>query len=199
MNYPCLQSRWCNLDKQQMQYVNTIAFIVRDVKRVPRGVTKLLDHLYLSSFEDATDVKNLETLGITHIVNTVDEYYENCRTKREFYGPNYEYMGFTSDDDESYPIMKHFKEVYAFIEDAKRKGGKCLIHCISGINRSGCLATAYVMLDQNIGPITASCRVFEERGMVLSNTGFIERLVKFAAEKELLEKDKDKILSRFKC
>ena len=135
--------------------------------------------------------------GITHVVNTVDQLYENCRTGKEFYGPDIEYLGFTSHDSESYDIMKHFDEVYKFIEDARTKGGKCFIHCIAGINRSGCLTTAYVMLDQNIGPISAARKVWEQRGVLLSNNGFIERLVKFSVDRNMLELDKDNRMSRF--
>ena len=68
---------------------------------------------------------------------------------------------------------------------------------MAGINRSGCLATAYVMLDQNMGPITAAQFVWEKRGCLLSNNGFIERLVKFAIDKHMLDLDQDKLISRF--
>ncbi|XP_066916315.1 dual specificity protein phosphatase 22-like [Clytia hemisphaerica] len=186
------------LTKEQVKYVKTIAYYVQDLKHLPRGMTKVLDHLYLGDWEDATNVEKLKETGITHIINTVDELYENCRTKKEFYGPDIEYMGFTSLDDESYDIMKHFEEVHKFIESAKASGGKCFIHCMAGINRSGCLATAHVMLDQNMGPITAARFIFEKRGMLLSNSGFVERLVNFAVDRELLELDKDNLLSPFK-
>ena len=127
----------------------------------------------------------------------MDELYENCRTKKEFYGPDIEYLGFTSEDDEKYDIMKHFEQVHKFIESAKQSGGKCFIHCMAGINRSGCLATAHVMLDQDMGPITAARFVWEKRGVLLSNNGFIERLVKFAIDRNMLELDKDNLLSPF--
>lgn len=200
MDYPLLRSRWCHLNKTQMQYASTIAFIVQDPKGLanPRKMCKILNHLYLGSFEDATDVKTLSKEEITHIINTVDNYYENCQTKGEFYGSEFKYLGFTSDDHESYPIMNHFQQCYDFIEDARQKGGKCFIHCIAGINRSGCLATAYVMIHHNIGPISAAKLVFEARGTILSNDGFIERLVKLAVDRDLLEKDVDKLVSRFK-
>ena len=54
------------------------------------------------------------------------------------------------------------------------------------------------MVYKNIGPISAAQYVFSARGMLLSNEGFIERLVKFASEKDLLELDKDKIIKCFK-
>jgi len=192
-----MRSRYCNLSKIQMQYANTINKIVADVKFVPRKMTKILDHLYLGDFEDATDLKELEKHGITHILNTVHDYYENCKTGAEFYGDQYKYHGFTSDDDERYPIMNHFKESYDFIESARSTNGKCLIHCMAGINRSGCLATAYYMLHKNTGPISAAQHIFDSRGMLLSNSGFIERLVNFAVEQGLLELDQNKIIRKY--
>lgn len=190
-------SRFCGLDKTQLQYVNTISYIVADISHIPKKMTKITDFLYLGNFEDSTDVKTLKEEGITHILNTVDALYQNTRTGQGFYGPDFIYHGFTSQDEESYPIMQHFRETFDFIESAQKADGKCLIHCIAGINRSGCLAVAYLMASQNIGPISAVKIVFQKRGMLLSNTGFIERLVKFAVDRDLLFLDKEQLLNRF--
>ena len=194
---PILRTRFCNLDKIQMQYVNTIAAIVFDIIRLPRKMSKITDYLYLGSFDDAENIEQLKAAGITHVLNTVENCFENCKTGAEFYGNEYKYMGFTSEDIESYPILQHFDEVYKFIESARKANGKCLIHCMAGINRSGCLAVAYIMVTQNIGPISATKIVFNARGMILSNQGFIERLVKFAVDKNLLVKDNDQLMKHW--
>ena len=64
---------------------------------------------------------------------------------------------------------------------------------MAGINRSGCLATAYYMVYKGIGPVSAVKHIHDARGMLLSNEKFIERLVKFASGRNLLELDKDKL------
>ena len=89
-------------------------------------------------------------------------------------------------------------EVYNFIETARENNSKCLIHCMAGINRSGCLAAAYYMVFKGIGPISAVEHILQARERLLSNDGFIERLVRFASERNLLVLDKDKITGSFK-
>ena len=91
--------------------------------------------------------------------------------------------------------MKHFDEVYNFIELARQSGGKCLIHCMAGMNRSGALAVAYVMVHLDVGPVTATRIVYKARKTLLSNEAFIRRLVKLSCEKNLLAKDMDEIVN----
>ena len=82
---------------------------------------------------------------------------------------------------------------FQFIELARLAGGKCLIHCMAGINRSGALAVAYVMVHLDVGPVTATRIVFSARKPVLTNEGFVRSLVTFADEKKYLEKDLEEI------
>ena len=192
------RSRICNLDAVQMEYVYQIARIVSEPNTnrnmfstfLKRNMSQILDHLYLGSFDDAVDIKKLKNAGITHIVNTVETTNE-CRTGPYFYGEEFSYIGFTSQDEDRYPILKHFDETYEFIESCRKSNGKCLIHCMAGINRSGSLAVAYVMVLKGIGPLSATQLVFDRRGILLTNDGFKERLVKFALEKDLLGKDEE--------
>ena len=152
-------------------------------------MSKILDHLYLGSYKDALDIEALKMTGVTHILNTVDEPDPARRvysTRPEYYGPDFKYHSFTSHDDNTYPIMDHFEECWEFVEDARRCGGRCLIHCMVGVNRSGVLAVAYVMVHLNIDLVTAVKVVHGARGALLSNSTFVERLVRFAAKRNSL-------------
>ena len=152
-------------------------------------LTQLLDHLYLGAEDDATNVKNLKELGITHIINCAESY---IATGEDFYGKEIKYMGFEGEDDDDYDILQHFEVVTSFIDEARLAGGKVLIHCIMGINRSGALALAYIMMLRNIGPLSAAKVAKEKRkGVLVTNHGFQKRLIQFAQNKGLLEKDKD--------
>ena len=88
-------------------------------------------------------------------------------------------------------VMKHFDETYEFIESCRKANGKCLIHCMAGINRSGSLTVGYVMMLNGMGPLSATKLVFDKRGILLTNDGFKEMLVKFAVERDLLDKDRE--------
>ena len=85
--------------------------------------------------------------------------------------------------------MQHFDVAFDVIEDARKSGGRALIHCIMGVNRSGALAVAYTMVHRQCGPITAAIFVREKRRMLLSNEDFQEQLVEFARQRNLLQLD----------
>ena len=111
-----MRTRVCDLDKIQMQYANAIYQICSDVFRVPRGMTKICEHLYLGNFEDALNVEKLNKVGMTYIINTVealfdDKMLDTLRTGKEFYGDQVRYLGFYSEDEERNPILQHFEEV----------------------------------------------------------------------------------------
>ena len=97
------------------------------------------------------------------------------------------YLQINADDEEDYPILpRHFSEASAFIRCARDGGGRCLIHCQAGINRSGCLAVAALMSTQQVPLLEAVHRVKEKRGVLLTNTGFQAQLVAFARRNGLL-------------
>jgi protein-tyrosine phosphatase len=162
---------------------------------IKSSLTMLDDHLYIGG-QSAMNLSMLKKYKITHIINTV----ENNKDMHQVYASeasqiadedsnNLKYLRFSADDDENYPIMDHFQDVFEFIENAYKEGGRCLIHCIMGINRSGVLATAYMMIKNNIGPFAAVKRVQRKRGRLLTNNAFISKLLIFAKTRGYLEKD----------
>ena len=162
---------------------------------MPRSTTQLDDGLYLGSLEDARDLEILRYKNITCIINTAESSYEDDESHTQpLYDETFKYMGFDAKDAEGYPIMTHFDDIHRFIEDANKNNQKCLIHCMRGVNRSGVLATAYIMVKNKIGPITATQIVYKKRGMLLSNCTFISQLLLYAKENEFLELDKDHVL-----
>ena len=185
-------SRQITLDETEKQYVEKIQTICED-SRAPREMKKNCDHLYLGNVENARQIVALKENSVTYIINTVHEENGFMKTGIQFYGEEFKYLGFYSEDNGTYPILRHFDEVFKFIEKARENHSKCLIHCMAGINRSGCLATAYYMVYKGVGPISAVKHVHGARGMLLSNKTFIERLVKFASGRNLLEVDKDEL------
>ena len=177
-------------DKEEAPYVAHMRTVLPFSFRFPHEPTRILDHLFLGSEQDATNVKQLKELGITHVINCAAAY---CFTGANMYSSNVKYLEFEADDDCDYNIMQHFPQAYACIEDARKTGGKALIHCVVGINRSGALAVAYLMVHQKIGPISAATFIRKLRSNLLSNDGFQRQIISFAREKELLQLDADKL------
>ena len=174
--------------------INTIIHSPDDFY-VPSHATMLDDCLYLGSIEDARNVDLLKSHNITYIINTVDDETSlSPEETKSLYDDSFKYMGFSSEDAMEYPIMDHFEETHAFIEKARENNAKCLIHCMRGVNRSGVLATAHIMVKNNLGPITAAQIVYKKRGMLLTNPSFVSQLLFYAKENQHLDLDKNHVL-----
>ena len=172
-----------------MAYVKKLRFIMnRGPYCYPNTMTKIFDFLYLGGEDDARDKNQLQLNGITHVINCAEFY---CQTGPAFYRDAIQkYIGFEAEDDDDYDILQHFDDVHKVIEDARLSGGKALIHCLMGVNRSGALAVAYAMVYKQWGPITAAKYVKNARKMLLTNEEFQSQLVQFARSKDLLHLEK---------
>lgn len=170
-------------------YIAKLQTMLAFTPRWPSGPSQITDFLYLGSEDDAVNVNHLRDLGVTHVINCAAGY---CVTNQEFYG-DIKYLGFEGEDDDCYNMLQHFDEAFKFIEDARSSGGKVLIHCLMGINRSGIITCAYCMLHKNLGPISAARFVKKNRSMLLTNESFQRQLVTFAREKGLLHHDRDQL------
>ena len=177
---------------EEAPYVAKLRALLTMSLNFPRGPSKILDHLYLGSQAEATNLQMLRELGITHIINCAEGY---INTGPSFYGDGFEYLGFDAEDDWDYDIMQHFDPVYQFIEDARTSGGKVLIHCIMGVNRSGALTVSYLMVHKHMGPISATKLVKKARSLILSNESFQRQVVAFARKHKLLALDQGELSS----
>ena len=195
-------------DPELVPYFNAINSVIHspDDFYIPCHATKLDDCLYLGSIEDAKNVDLLKQNNITYIINTVDDdaksdtksddtsHSEDTKSENPMYDDSFKYMGFSSEDAMEYPIMDHFEDTHAFIEKARENNAKCLIHCMRGVNRSGALATAHIMVKNKIGPITATQIVYKKRGMLLTNPSFVSDLLRYARDNQYLDLDKNHVL-----
>jgi hypothetical protein len=184
------------MEKQFQEEINEAPYVAKMKSmlamsyRFPACASQVFEHLYLGAEEDASNIGLLDRLGITHVINCAATY---INTGPNFYGSSQKYMEFHAEDDDDYNILQHFNAVYDFIEEARQTGGKVLIHCIMGINRSGALTVAYCMVHKNMGPISAARFVQKQRSMVLSNEGFQQQIIIFARQRGLLDQDRDEI------
>ena len=142
---------------------------------------EILPHLLLGDKRAANDLTTIDAFGVTHILNMAGK---SGRT--EHVGSRC-YLKIDADDEEGYPIVRrHLDEATAFIQRARSEGGRVLVHCQAGINRSGVIATAELMLSEQLPVIEAVRRVKAARGVLLSNHSFQAQLVALARERGLL-------------
>ena len=138
----------------------SIEEIARRQQQLP---CEILPHLFLSDAKGARDIGRLQELGITRVLNAAgpaargpaDDYTAAGITVKEF----------DAEDESGYPMLKtHLQASREFVEDARRKGGKVVIHCVAGINRSGVLVAAELMLFKRIPVLEAVAHCRRQRG-----------------------------------
>ena len=159
--------------------------------RYSRGPAEVCDRIFIGNKFNAHDMKLLRRLRITHVLNCAAKppseggfglsspYEDACRIT---------YMAFEAHDNEAYPILMHYRASKRFIDDALRNGGRVLVHCELGINRSGAICTAYMIETERLPLLTAIRRIKDDRPTVLVNEGFQRQLYNFAKERGLVKK-----------
>ena len=145
---------------------------------------QLASWLLLSDAETARKAAVLRSNGITHVLNAASAS-ESSAAAASSAGAAYKQLD--AEDHEHYPILtKHWNAAWEFMSAARAASGRVLVHCQGGVNRSGCLVAAALMMDERISVVEAVQRCKLARGTVLLNAGFRRALVRFAASEGLL-------------
>lgn len=96
-------------------------------------------NLFIGGYWPSLDFKKLKEIGITAIVNLMDENVYDPRP----YGFDYLYRGFV---DDWFVPHEYIEDIFKFVDDhLKGKNGKVLIHCARGVSRSGGIIVAWLL------------------------------------------------------
>ena len=178
------------LEGEERHYFKKMKDILEDFpnKGPPSVPSQLLPHLYIGSLRNAEDFNLLERLNISHVLNvagtrtfdlTKSPYPKEVGVK--------EYLMIPAEDHDSYNIVQHFFEANAFINRAKRTGGKALVHCNLGVNRCGALCAAYLLIEERLPLLEVVTFLKRKRAVVLCNKGFRRQLLRYALARGLIE------------
>ncbi|EDQ87676.1 uncharacterized protein MONBRDRAFT_33235 [Monosiga brevicollis MX1] len=149
------------------------------------GPADILPQLCLGDASHALDVEQLRRAGVSGVVNCAESATLSSRSD---YPAEWEYLGFDAQDHSHYDMLgNHFEQVAAFIDAAAAAKRKVLIHCQAGVNRSAMIVVAYYMLSTHTPLLAALDHCARQRPCILRNVGFIEQLVVFAHEHNLLD------------
>ncbi|KAF9114249.1 hypothetical protein BGX30_006665, partial [Mortierella sp. GBA39] len=166
----------------------------------------VLPHLYLGAEHNATDVKVLSRLGITAVLNVAVEITQQEQqqqqqqqqqllplptARRPIIGGNgdrvvldphsgnsihYKSLSWTHHQRN---LRSEFPQAFDYIEEAKTRGGKVLVHCQLGVSRSASLVIAYVMKTLHMG-LTDAYELVKARSAVISpNMSLMYQLSEF--------------------
>ena len=157
-----------------------------DDAQPPKLPVELLPHLVYGDRKCAADHSRLRELGVTHVLNCAGAAGDVRRDGAALDGVSY--LTLEADDEEGYPmIRRHLGAARAHIRAAEAGGGRCLVHCVAGVNRSGVLCAAEYMLRARVPVLEAVARCRRARGRAfLWNESFQEQLVVLAREEGLL-------------
>lgn len=132
--------------------------------------SQIFNWLYLGSYRNACDVKDLQNLKINYILNCAIE----CENKN--LPSDIKVFHAKINDYPYFQISSYFEKTNSFINKAKLSGGNILIHCQLGISRSTTCLIAYMIKHLGYTTLSALQHIKRKRPQVMPNFGFIHQL-----------------------
>ena len=150
---------------------------------------EILPWLFLSDEESAQNIKLIKSLGVTHVLSLNGTTAHQCRWSTELYHTaGIIHKRIHAVDEEGYEMIhNHWNECCDFLEQVRAsENAKIILHCVSGINRSGVIACAAMMIFEQVTVIPAVEFCLEKRKTLLWNKSFQRQLCSLAAQHDLL-------------
>ena len=178
---------------------------VNSSARPPSAPVEMAENVFMGSQKHAEDFKLLRRYGITHIVNCAGSKLVNCAQNQDQRVSNTLYpeesgisecLIIGAVDHEDYDIGTHFDKAIDFLNSVEKKGGRTLVHCNLGVNRSGAVMAAYLMVRKKMSLLSVIDYIKQKRSVALSNRGFRKQLISFAKKRGLLESSEIKKTSK---
>jgi hypothetical protein len=141
--------------------------------------------LFVGSGAHAADLKVIEKLGITAVLNCAPSVCKDPVTVYKHRG--IAYAAVDAQDDRNFPLLERcLPKATAFIAEMHAEGRSVLVHCMAGVNRSATLAVAYLLVSdkQNVFELFAACSA--ARPSILQNPSFQLQLCTLAHRHGLL-------------
>ena len=134
----------------------------------------ILPHLYLGCRKIASSLPNLLECGITRILNctsSVPNKFEHL--------DRFAYHQIAVEDSHDVNMIARLPEAFAFIEEARVRGEKVLVHCNAGISRSATVIIGYLMTYYAHTVDTAFEFVKQRKSNISPNFSFMGQLVEY--------------------
>eukprot|EP01006_Ploeotia_vitrea_P043776 TRINITY_DN66777_c1_g7_i1.p1 TRINITY_DN66777_c1_g7~~TRINITY_DN66777_c1_g7_i1.p1 ORF type:complete len:173 (+),score=21.78 TRINITY_DN66777_c1_g7_i1:57-575(+) len=89
------------------------------------------------------------------------------------------YTQLEADDTPDFDMASLYPAAEEFISNARKAGGKVIVHCRVGTNRSVFLVLAYLVAHEGLDLLEAAAHIKKQRHGILANLGFRRQLVQF--------------------
>ena len=133
----------------------------------------ILKWMFLGTFKNANNIEEIRILGIKYILNCAIEIKPKNLPK------DIKYCQLNISDSSSSDITKYFEPAFSFIELARKKNQKILIHCKLGVSRSPTILIGYLIKYMGYSTKLALDFLKSKRSQVHPNSGFISQLYSF--------------------
>ncbi|XP_038072484.1 dual specificity protein phosphatase 10-like [Patiria miniata] len=143
-------------------------------KEIDIPATQLLTFLYVGNEKDAADLEFLQQERIGNVLNVTQSV--PCFHQET---SNINYKRISVRDNCLANLKRHFEEAFVFIEAARRRHEKVLIHCSGGISRSSTVAIAYIMRYRGMAMSKAYNLVKSRRTIINPNLNFVGQLAAY--------------------
>ena len=140
---------------------------MEEVSRSRGEIQKIREGLFITSFFAATKIEKLREKKIDCIL--VCGSFLNEKFPNEFV-----YKTIEIGDNTNSPLLDHLGEAIRFIEEHRGNGKNVLLHCASGISRSGSFLIGYLMYKEKKDYDEVLKDVVEKREVIAPNPGFEE-------------------------
>ncbi|XP_066459943.1 protein phosphatase Slingshot homolog 1 isoform X2 [Eleutherodactylus coqui] len=158
----------CNL-KEYKEYIdNEMLLILGQMDKA----SLVFDYLYLGSEWNASNLEELNQVGVGYILNVTREI-------DNFFPGLFAYHNIRVYDEESTDLLSHWNDAYNFINKAKKNHSKCLVHCKMGVSRSASTVIAYAMKEYGWSMEKAYNYVKQKRSVARPNAGFMRQLSEY--------------------
>jgi len=134
-------------------------------------ISEITDELYLCGAR-AMKAQRLLDLGVTHIVNVTVELPPLAISLIES-------TKIPLDDSPYSNLSIHFDRIADKVEEARRRNGKTVIHCVAGVSRSATLCIAYLIKYKKMSLRQAYHYIKSRRPIIRPNAGFFRQLVEY--------------------
>ena len=135
--------------------------------------SQIFKWLYLGSFTNACDIKELRKNKINYILNCAFECHNKNLPK------DIKELHLKIKDSEYFDLISYFEESNKYINKCKLEGGTLLVHCKLGVSRSASFVIAYLIKSNKLTVEKAMKFLKQKRNQIKPNEGFLNQLHKY--------------------
>ena len=138
---------------------------------------QILPHLYLGCRKVASCLASLKDNRIRRILNVTSSVPNQFKDLDGFI-----YKQIAVEDSHEVDMIKHLPEAFCFIEEAKNRGEKVLVHCHAGMSRSVTVIIAYLMKYYHYTLDGAFDHVKQQKQNISPNFSFMGQLIEYESD-----------------